>query len=156
VRDDHIPRTGPRNVLAEVGGTIDESGATLCVYGADLQPDEVTALLGVQPTTSFLRGYEKGPRSPPMRHGGWFLTVRGRAPNGPETQVAELLARLPEAGTVWEELNRRYKTSLSIGLHMSGWNKGFDLPRNLATVASSLPPDRGAIQGPHCRPPRRY
>jgi len=131
-------RKSTGKALIEVGGPIAESGATLCAYGADLRPEDVTALLGVTPTRSWCRGDRRKPHSAPATEGGWILEVRGKAPHGPEIQLATLLAKLPETNAVWEELNRRYRTTLTFGLHMSGWNQGFELSRELITRIQRL------------------
>jgi hypothetical protein len=123
--DKVIPIMG-RPIL-EAGGPIDESGATLVVLGEELDPDEVTALLGVQPTHAFRQGDRPGPRSPPSRHGGWMLEVRGQAPDGPEVQLRKLLMQLPTSDAIWRELRERYRVNVSFGLHMEAWNRGFTL-----------------------------
>src|SRR4051812_17987151 len=118
-------------IIAQVGGPIDESGATLAIYGKSLDPARITRLLGLQPTRSFKRGYCHGPNSPPMRHGAWFLQVRGEAPDGPERQLTKLLRQLPDSVKIWKELNRKYTVQIRFGLHMSGWNKGFGFTPSL-------------------------
>ncbi|UCH21780.1 MAG: DUF4279 domain-containing protein [Deltaproteobacteria bacterium] len=118
-------------VIAEVGGVVDESDATLAVYGKDLEPDDVTALLGIKPTRSFRRGHKVGPNSPPIPHGAWFLEIRGEAPEGPDVQLRKLLMRLPDSEDVWRKLRSRYEVQLRFGIFMSGWNKGFDLAPDL-------------------------
>ena len=60
-------------ISAEVGGDPDECGVCLAIYGEELDPDEITQLLGCQPTDSHLRGDKKGPRSPGFSKGAWFL-----------------------------------------------------------------------------------
>ena len=42
--DKVVPIRRPK-IIAEVGGTVDESTVTLCVYGDDLDPEAVTKLL---------------------------------------------------------------------------------------------------------------
>jgi hypothetical protein len=65
-------------VLAEVGGPIDEMNVTLALYSEDLQPEEVSRALGVEPTSAHRRGENAGSRSPPYLSGAWLLTERGR------------------------------------------------------------------------------
>jgi hypothetical protein len=129
-------------ILTEVGGVIDESGVTLAVYGDDLIPKDVTELLGVKPTRSFLPGYRRNPSSRPMPHGAWFLEVRGKTPDGPEAQLRKLLMKLPTSENVWKTLKARYKVQIRFGLHMTGWNKGFELSstliRRLAKIGVDL------------------
>jgi hypothetical protein len=124
-------------VVAEVGGPVDESSTVLAVYGDTLDPSDVTGLLGVQPTRSFSPGHSPGPRSPPSKHGAWFLEVRGMAPLGPEELLRELLSKLPTNAYVWAKLHERYKVQLRVAIHMQGWNKGFSLtPPTVAQLAS--------------------
>lgn len=131
------PIRGPK-IIAEVGGVIDESGVTLCVYGENLEPADVTKLLGVKPSQSFKRGYQRRPGAHPMRHGAWFLEVRGKDPNGPDFQLRKLLMKLPVSEKVWKELNRRYQVKLNFGLHFSGWNKGFEIDHDLVARVAKM------------------
>lgn len=129
-------------ILTEVGGVIDESGVTLIVYGHDLDPDDVTGLLGVKPTRSFRRGYQRSPNSHPMPHGAWFLEVRGKTPDGPDIQLRKLLMKLPASENVWKQLRLLHKVQIRFGLHLTGWNKGFGIPstllRRLAKIGGDL------------------
>jgi Domain of unknown function (DUF4279) len=129
-RDKIVPIPKPK-VLADVGGVIDESGVKLALYGDDLNPDVVTDLLKVKPTRSFKRGYRLKPTSRPMPHGAWFLEVRGKSPDGPEVLLRNLLTMLPASENVWKEIKARYKAQIRFGLHMSGWNKGFEISSTL-------------------------
>ena len=128
----------PARVLAEVGGPVDESSATLAVYGRDLDPGEVAALIGIEPSNSFRRGFKRGPRSPAMPHGAWLLEVRGVAPDGPAVQIEALLAKLPQSAQVWRQLSERYTVQLRVALHMQGLNKGFSLSKQLTSRLAAL------------------
>jgi hypothetical protein len=114
-------------VLCTVGGPVDEVGVCVAVYGEDLDPAEVSALLGCTPTSSHRRGDRRGPRSPLYKRGAWLLEVRGTAPEGPEELVAKLLGQLPSDEGVWLKMGERYEVQLRLGIHMTGWNRGFDL-----------------------------
>jgi hypothetical protein len=131
----HIRRP---EIIAEVGGVVDESKATLCIYGEDLDPKAVTKLLGVKPASSFHRGYQRNPSARPMPHGAWFLKVRGKAPRGPDIHLRKLLMKLPESLKTWEKLRRLYKVRISICLGFAGWNKGFSFPADLITRAAKI------------------
>lgn len=139
---DKVVPIRPDQTIAVVGGVVDESGATLAVYGPDLDPDEVTAALRVQPTRSHRRGFQRSPRARPALVGAWFLEVRGTAPSGPDHQIRRLLMRLPGPGEAWTTLRERYDIQLFIGIHMTGWNKGFalepDVVARLATLGCRL------------------
>jgi hypothetical protein len=86
----------PPRVIAEVGGLVDEWSATFAVYGQDLEPNDVTDLIGLEPSNGFRRGFKRGPISPAMPHDAWLLEVRGVAPDGPARYSR--LRPLPRAG----------------------------------------------------------
>jgi uncharacterized protein DUF4279 len=136
-KDKVVPLRRP-SVIARVGGPIDESGATLAVYGNNLDPEKITRMLGVPPTRSFRRGHRVRPHSPPTQHGAWFLQVRGESPDGPEVQLAQLLKQLPRQARIWKELNRKYTVQLRFGLHMTGWNKGFGFTPDLVNRIAKM------------------
>lgn len=123
--------------FVRVGGLVDESSVSLRLYGAALQPEEVTELLGIAPTTCFRRGFQRGPRSRPSPHGAWILEVRGEAPAGPEEHLGALLHVFPRSPELWASLTNRFTGNVSFGIHMSGWNRGFTLsPSVIAKVAT--------------------
>jgi hypothetical protein len=125
------------HVVAEVGGLPDECSVSLCLYGEDLRPNEVTALLGVEPTDSFERGYRRKPHSRPMHHGGWFFQARGQPPQGPDDLARSVLTRFSVPPETWAAARQRYKVELRVGVHVAaGWNKGFSLtPTTLNLIA---------------------
>jgi hypothetical protein len=124
-------------VVGTVGGVVDESSATLCIYGETLEPDELSRLLGTQPTEAFRRGSRQGPRSPVRRHGAWLLCVEGRAPRGPEDHIRELLMRPPAAPEVWNRIQEQYRTRIFVGICLSAWNRRFSpSPALLARIAA--------------------
>jgi len=132
--EDNTYRNRQPSVLVEVGGAVDESHVSLAIYGDDLDPDALSAMLGCVPSHSHRKGDCRSQTSPLSRTGAWIFTVEGRAPRGPDELIEELLARFPEDALFWRELTERYQVSVRMGIHMGGWNRGFDLP--LATVTA--------------------
>lgn len=123
-------------VIAEVGGPIDEVNVTLAFYGEGLEPDEITRILGVEPTRSHRRGDRIGPKSQPFPKGAWLLTEHGRDAETAEVIIDRVLKRLPEDVEIWRDLRTRYDIQLRFGLHMTGWNKGFSiLPEQVTRIA---------------------
>lgn len=115
---------------------MDEVGITFAIYGEELEPDEISHLLEVTPTSSHRRGDRRGPRSAPYRQGAWFLSVRCEAPVEPDAALTRLLALLPRDENIWTELAGRYDLQLRLGVHFFGWNKGFGLgPATLQYLA---------------------
>jgi hypothetical protein len=118
-------------IIAEIGGYPDECGVVLAIYGEELIPDEITELLRCQPTRSHLKGEKKGPGGPAFSKGAWFLEVRGEPPKTPEILTRKILMMVPSNPEIWNLLKKRFGVQIRYGIHMSGWNKGFELPHDL-------------------------
>lgn len=127
-------------VLFTTGGLVDETCATLAVYGEELEPDDITAMLGCAPTSSHRRGDRRGKRSPPAKRGGWLLEHRGKRPDGPEELTAVLLDQVSKDPAVWKALVERYDVQLRLGIHITGWNRGFGLSSALVGRIAALGP----------------
>jgi hypothetical protein len=115
------------DIIAVVGGLVDETRLTLGMRGADLDPSEISEQLGCPPTLAYRRGDARPRGAPPWPVGAWLLTVEGKAPTGPDELFAELFRRLTVAPQVWEELRGRYEVRVSLGLFLGAWNRGFSL-----------------------------
>jgi len=125
-------------VLAEAGGPIDEINVTLALYSEELEPEEISLALGVQPTSAHRRGERRGSSSPPSLSGAWFLKEHGRDAEGAEAIIERLLKQLPEDPAVWRDLSIRHKIQFRFGLHMTGWNKGLSIPLKQITRIAEL------------------
>ena len=111
-------------------GAIDHSVATLRLFGDDLVPDEITALLGASPTESYRKGQELvGSKTGIVRiakTGSWRLSAARREPEDLEAQILEILGQLTQDLTIWESLTR-YQPNLFCGLFMGSSNDGLPL-----------------------------
>jgi hypothetical protein len=127
------PRRDPDQDRVVIGGPVDSTTVGLCVYGGDdLDPDEITRLLGVAPTHAHRKGEPARPRCPPASIGGWFLSEEWASEN-PEELTRRLLDRLPADPVCWAELGSRFRVEVSYGISLEAWNRGFTL--SAATVA---------------------
>ncbi len=108
------------------------SRAALRLFGHDLRPDEITALLGAPPTSSHLRGAEnehaRKPRVWPT--GGWILAADDRQPANPDGQIAQILDQLTDDIAVWRSLTERFKVDMFCGWFMDECNEGVSLSAN--------------------------
>lgn len=134
---DNIINLPPR-IVDDVGGLVDESGATLCIYGESLDPDELTGILKTKPTCAFKKGHKRRPGAKPSKHGAWLLEVRGEAPKGPQELIQELLMHLPSDVSIWQYINEKYKTRISVGIHFFSWNRGFSINPELLGMVANL------------------
>ena len=118
-------------------GVIDHSLATLRFFGDDLVPDEITGLLGANPTVSYRKDQELvGSKTGTVRiakTGSWRLSAVRRKPEDIEAQIVEILGQLTQDLGVWESLSQ-YQPDLFCGLFMSSSNDG--LPLSAKTLLS--------------------
>lgn len=126
------PRRDADEGGVEVGGSIDATTVGLSVYGDDLDPDEITRLLGVAPTKVCRRGERWRPQLPPARTGMWLLTEPW-ASEEPDRLTSRLLDRLPGDPDCWAALRSRFRVAIGYGISLEDWNRGFSL--SAATVA---------------------
>lgn len=107
---------------------MDETRATLTLQGAELDPEELTRILGVLPTRSHRRGDPFGAgREETRAAGDWMLEVNVAAPDEAETVLSKLFAMLPEGNAFWADLNAGYRVSLDLMMVVKAWNRGFQL-----------------------------
>jgi hypothetical protein len=109
---------------------IEKSVATLRIFGDNLVPEELTALLGVAPTSSYRKGDTHVTRSGSRvvrKTGMWRLEASDREPEDINAQVSELLDRATPDLDVWRGLSQKYDIDLFCGLFMDNTNEGFSL-----------------------------
>lgn len=113
---------GPERMSA-----LDHTAASLRVFGENLQPDEVTALLGCAPSEAWLKGdvqSSKGGRSVTRKVGAWFLRAPRTEPEDFNVQVSGLFARTTDDLNAWKTLCAKYEVDLFCGWFMSTSNDG--------------------------------
>ena len=108
-------------------GAFDYSMATLRLFGDDLIPEEVSALLGASPTEAHHKGEELvGRRTGNKRiakTGSWHLQAARREPEDLEGQILEILKQLTPDLSKWTSL-ARFQPNLFCGLFMASSNDG--------------------------------
>jgi hypothetical protein len=115
------------------------SVATLRIVGENLDPDEITALLGCAPT----RGERKGDvltskttgRSRTVKVGAWCLDASDREPENLDGQIGEILDKLTPSMDVWQSIAERYRVDFFCGFFMRETNEGVEIsPASLAAL----------------------
>lgn len=104
--------------------------ATLRIMGDDLQPDEVSVLLGARPSKAHSMNQEltlASGRSRIAKFGLWSLTANDTEPENFDSQVAEICAQLTNDLTVWHALSRRFEIDLFCGWFMNAGNEGVEI-----------------------------
>ncbi len=103
---------------------------TLRIIGDDLAPDELTALLGVQPEIG-VRKHE----SYVTRHSGrvrraetglWMLGTGYREPPDIDEQITELIGRMSPRLEIWNDLSTKFDCEVSVGVYFKdgSWTGG--------------------------------
>jgi len=49
----------------------------------------------------------------------------------PEVLTRKLLMMVPSDPEIWKQLHDKFEIQIRYGIHMSGWNKGFGLSRQI-------------------------
>ena len=133
-------KTGSKEypVVAECGNTPDEVAVTLAIYSESLEPDELTKVMGCEPTKAYKKGRRRSKKSPPSPTGAWLLKVRGEPPDSPETLTHQLFDKLPKTEGFWKDLGEQFDLQLRYGLHSENWNQEFSFSHSLIQRMSSL------------------
>ncbi|AIF46373.1 DUF4279 domain-containing protein [Dyella japonica] len=117
----------------------ERSQATIRVFGDSLNPEEVTAILGCEPTTSQRMGEEiigqKTGTVRVARTGLWRLRATQRDPEDLPGQIDELLGRLTDDMRAWSTVRETCQIDLFVGLFMSSGNNGLSIsPEHLLAL----------------------
>lgn len=126
--------------LMILGGSVDKTSVCLGIYGEELNPDNISKLLSCQPTKAHHCGIRQYSNSKyaPYKRGAWLLQLKGYAPITAEELIIDLLSRVPTNFLLWQELSAIYDIQVRIGIHMKGWNKGFNLQAQTVQRISEL------------------
>lgn len=103
--------------------------ASLTFLGEDLNPEELSELLGCTPEVgvrkgdAFVGGFGR-PRTAPS--GRWTYSTGYREPPDIDDQICELLGRLPESLNLWSDLTTKFECYLSLGIWFvdEDWTSG--------------------------------
>jgi hypothetical protein len=137
------PKLPDGQLVWVAGGSVDACSVTLRFFGEDLDPDEVTQLLGVDPSGAYRKGdiFRGKKYDRVQKTGSWRFTIEKLAGVELEDQINELLDQLPSDLGIWRELTKRFEADLFCGLWMKRWNRCLDFaPQTLLKMG-----ERGLI-----------
>jgi hypothetical protein len=120
------------------------SVVTLRIGGDDLNPSELSQLLGATPTFACVKGEPRKPGSKAIaRTGQWSLRAADAEPADMDSQISEILGKLPSDLDIWRSLGARYEIDLFCGWFMDETNEGLEIsPETLSALG-----DRGVKLG---------
>ena len=122
-------------------GHLHHSIATLRFYGDDLDPAEISALLGAKPTESWKKGDKLVGKS--LGHiriaktGMWRLSASRKEPEDLDCQIQEILGVLSQDLEVWIGLRSRYKPDIYCGIFMGSGNDGLPISADALLMMGS-------------------
>ena len=124
---------------------------SLRVFGDSLEPEEVSALLGRQPTRSHRKGDKvfrtssnamtSGSVALTEPTGAWILDSGLSEKAEIEDHVEALLAPVSNDSDEWASLTSRFSASIHCSLFLDQFNEGFELSPRLAQSMA----DRGLV-----------
>lgn len=103
-----------------------ETEACLRFYGEGLDPDELTRLLGKEPSDSHRTGDQLRRRV--AKTGAWFLEAPRRQPGDISSQISEMFEGTTEDLSVWTGLSHRFQGDVYCGFFMSERGESLILP----------------------------
>lgn len=123
-------------------GTIARARVSLRVFGESLEPDEVSALLGREPTRSHRAGDATAKNSSSVEPtGAWILDSWVSEKAEVEEHVESLLSSLSNDSDEWENLTSRFSASLLCSIFLDQYNEGFELSPRVGQALA----DRGLV-----------
>ncbi|WP_306225883.1 DUF4279 domain-containing protein [Bosea beijingensis] len=123
-------------------GEVSETAASLRFSGDELDPAEISRLLGAAPTKSYLMGdpwiLPNGQQNSHGRKTGfWSLSAARTRPGNLDKQIFELFNSLTQDLSIWRDLSRRFNGDVFAGLFTKSWNEGLQLqPETIVALAS--------------------
>ena len=126
--------------------SLERGSATLLIFGDDLVPDEITALLGTSPRLGVRNGEKfvaSNGKEVVAPTGKWIFGGDYRSPPSLDEQISQLLLALPNDPKIWDDLTSRFDCCLSVGAYFADWTGGITLePATLKLLAErNLPID---------------
>jgi len=107
-------------------GIAEHSIVSFRIFGDDLVPSEVTALLGCEPTSAFAKGDVRIGAKTGNRYvektGRWSLSAADQRPEDISAQISEILGKLSADPAVWDLLASRFTLDIFCGVFMGSSN----------------------------------
>lgn len=108
------------------------------VFRSDaLIPEEVTIILGINPTWAHAKGEEAPKTKTPRSSGVWALEIEGQEVEAVASELLELLKTRREAISI---VKKRFDACVAIGVwwEPDGGQGGYSLPAHLVVELASL------------------
>ena len=119
--------------------TINKTVASLRITGEDLDPEEISSMLGQSSDYAQKKGDEIMGRNTGLvrvaKFGMWQLAAPGSEPGDLDSQISHILGKLTDDLSVWNQLAVKYDIDIFCGLFMEKENEGLCIsPESLASL----------------------
>jgi hypothetical protein len=109
-----------------------DTTVSLRIFGDDLEPVEITRLLGAEPSTSYSKGerYSVGIKKGEYarrKTGAWIMSSGSPSPGDLNSQITAILTPLTKDLEVWDCLAKRFRLDVYCGVFMALTNEGEEL-----------------------------
>ena len=106
---------------------------SLRVFGDGLEPDEVSALLGCQPTRFHRKGDKSSQNGTSLEPTGAWILDSGLSEKAEiEEHVEALLSLISNDSDEWANLTAGFSASILCSVFLNQYNEGFELSPRLA------------------------
>jgi hypothetical protein len=113
---------------------LNQSLASLRIFGDSLDPKEISRLLGCAPTASYLKGDMNAwkdnkniTHKRTRKTGMWLLEATDQEPGNLDAQVAEIFGKLNSDLGIWASLTNDYKVDFFCGFSMKQTDEGMEI-----------------------------
>ena len=124
-------------------GTVRETAVSIRFLGDELDPGEITKLLGATPDVAHRRGDAMPEGRGEWSAGLWSCQAPRVSPGDLDMQLAGLFATMTQDLSVWRTLCGRYRGDVFCGLFLEDSNEGIVL----STETMRAVADRGLMFG---------
>lgn len=116
------------------------SAASLRILGDDLDPKEITKLIGKAPSRAMKKGDQflvREGHSIASNTGVWSIHADEKMPGDLNIQISEILEGTTHEINVWLELSRRFKVEFFCGLFLENGNEGLEISSDTMKILGS-------------------
>lgn len=125
--------------IAEIGGNFEEFSVGINFYSKHLDKDEITKIIGVQPTKAWNQGEKhqvgNSKKTRITEWGKWYLMSK-RDSTDLNIKLKDLLGSLTSDLEKWNILTSKYESWIDIAGYMKNWNRGFSLKPDVLKMIS--------------------
>ena len=124
----HRPKASRNRLWAQIGGSFERAFFQLSIVGSRLDPVEITALLGIQPSRSYKKGETTRSGSQYRKTGLWMLECRELRLSDRrrgQRQFERWVSSLPDSHSAWRAIHRRFCAKVALIVYSHSMNGEF-------------------------------